>query len=247
MARRLDDPATLDFVLTRRLFVLLGPEDLAERDAATSELLRSSTRSRVTELTALIFRIDDLGERGDRVGLDHALAVFEQTVRGSAPVLPLDVDELPGGDRHRRGAVRRGGSAGDGGAVARPAGPDTVAAHALRSTVLHAPRLAGAAGRGRTAHRARVAESAVVPAWRSALANFSHLVRTERRSPARVRGARGGRLHHVPPRHELAVGDVAAECGLRTPARRPPSGGAVRSATPVRRPRRGRTTPGAVD
>ena len=81
MARALAEPATLGYVLTRRLVGLLGPDHLDERLATTDELLSAKSKSRAAELEALIFRVDDLAERGDRVGLDHALAVFEQTVR----------------------------------------------------------------------------------------------------------------------------------------------------------------------
>ena len=82
MARAQDDPATLAFVLGRRVVALLDPDTLEERRAATDEMLRLSGGSPVAELEALILRIGDLAEGGDRVGLDHALAVFEQKARG---------------------------------------------------------------------------------------------------------------------------------------------------------------------
>jgi tetratricopeptide (TPR) repeat protein len=83
MARGLDDPTTLGFVLARRLIGLLGPDHLEERVATTDEILAAGPASRTAELEALVFRVDDLAERGDRGGLDHALTVFEQKVRAA--------------------------------------------------------------------------------------------------------------------------------------------------------------------
>ncbi len=176
IARRLDDPATLDYVLTRRLLVLLGPDDLEERVTATAELLGSSSRSRATQLTALIFRIDDLGERGDRVGLDHALAVFEQTVRGfQHPYFLWTWMSF-------RAAIAI--------VEGRFAEAESLATEALslgQQVLTRSPpmrfgqqwfMLRGWQGRlseVETLLERGVAESAVVPAWRSALANFYSL------------------------------------------------------------------------
>jgi len=83
MARRLSDPPTLSFVLARRLIGLLGPDTLADRLATTEEILSTKTSSRQAELGALMFRADDLAQRGDRSGLDRVLAVFEQKAQAS--------------------------------------------------------------------------------------------------------------------------------------------------------------------
>lgn len=64
VARRLGDPATLAFVLERQLIGLLGPDTLEERLATTEEILSTKTSSRQAALSALVFRADDLAQRG---------------------------------------------------------------------------------------------------------------------------------------------------------------------------------------
>jgi tetratricopeptide (TPR) repeat protein len=83
MARQLGDPATLAFVLQRRLIGLLGPDTLDERLATTDEILATKSGGRQGELGALVFRADDLAQRGDRAGLDQTLAAFDQQARAS--------------------------------------------------------------------------------------------------------------------------------------------------------------------
>ena len=83
VARRISDPATLAFVLERRLIGLLGPDTLEERLATTEEILSTRTSRRQAALSALVFRADDLAQRGDRAGLDQTLVEFEQQARAS--------------------------------------------------------------------------------------------------------------------------------------------------------------------
>ncbi len=83
MARALGDPATLAFVLARRLTALLGPDNLEERLTTLDEIARSRKGDPLGELDTLVFRIGDLAESGDRAGLDHALMLFEQRLRAS--------------------------------------------------------------------------------------------------------------------------------------------------------------------
>lgn len=152
-ARALGDPALVGFVLSRRLMVLLGPDDLAERLATTDEILHSERTSRGAALEALVYRIDDLAERGDRAALDHAQAVFEQHARVARAVLPLD-----GGEPARRDGPARGALRGSRGVCQRGVrtGPRCAGAHgrtALRPAALHAAWLAGPARRGRGAGR----------------------------------------------------------------------------------------------
>jgi hypothetical protein len=83
LARGLGDRATLGFVLARRLVGLLGPDAVDQRLATADELLRLKPSSSGVEIEALAARVDALAERGDRVGLDQAFAVFEQRARAS--------------------------------------------------------------------------------------------------------------------------------------------------------------------
>lgn len=83
MARALDDPATLAYVLARRLIGLLGPDTLDERLATTDEILASKSSTRSGRLSALVFRADDLAHGGDRHALDSTLASFEQQAQAS--------------------------------------------------------------------------------------------------------------------------------------------------------------------
>jgi tetratricopeptide (TPR) repeat protein len=83
IARRLGDPATVAFVLPRRLIALLGPDTLDERLETTAEMLATKTSTTQAQLQALVFRADDLAQRGDRAGLDQTLAAFDQQARVS--------------------------------------------------------------------------------------------------------------------------------------------------------------------
>ncbi len=83
LARGLGDPAVLSFALSRRLHALCGPGELDERLALSDELLRTPAASRAAVLEALMARVDDQAERGDRLGLDEALDAFEQRARSA--------------------------------------------------------------------------------------------------------------------------------------------------------------------
>jgi hypothetical protein len=83
LARRLADPATLTYVLRRRLITLLGPDQLELRSATADEILALPSQSEAARLDALSARVDSCAERGDRAGLDRALASFEQAVSAS--------------------------------------------------------------------------------------------------------------------------------------------------------------------
>lgn len=173
LARGLGDPTTLGFVLSRRLVGLLGPDALDERLATADEILRTGTPSHGAELEALGARVDALAERGDRGGLDCALAIFEQKARASrepfslwtATSLRAALALLEG--RYAEAEVLAGE------ALAIGRGAQT------RTPLLRfAQQLFSLRGwQGRLAEveplvRAGAAETQVVPAWRCALAQF---------------------------------------------------------------------------
>ena len=180
IARGLGDPTALAFVLTRRQVALVGPDTLDERLATTDEVLRMGTGGRAAELEALTFRLHGLAELGDRAGLDHVLAVFEQKARGF---------------RHP-GFLWTAASARAAMALleGRFADAETLAGEALalgqrvqtRTPMLnYAQQLFMLRGeQGRLAEvepliTAGVAETAVVPAWRVGLASFYCFVRRD--------------------------------------------------------------------
>ena len=160
-------------MLARRLVGLLGPDALDERLATADEMLRTGTPSRGAELEALAARVDALAERGDRPGLDHALAVFDQKARASrepfflwtAASLRAALALLEG--RYAEAEVLAGE------ALAIGRGAQT------RTPLLRfAQQLFTLRGwQGRLAEvepliRGGAAETQVVPAWRCALAQF---------------------------------------------------------------------------
>ena len=173
LARELGDPATLGFVLARRLVGLLGPDALDERLATADEMLRAGTLSRGAELEALVARVDALAERGDRAGLDHALAVFDQKARASrepfflwtAASLRAALALLEG--RYAEAEVL----AGEALAIGRSAQTRTPLLRFAQQLFT----LRGWQGRFAEVEpliRGGAAETQVVPAWRCALAQF---------------------------------------------------------------------------
>jgi tetratricopeptide (TPR) repeat protein len=180
MARTLGDRACLEFVLSRRLVALLGPDTLAARIATADELLRTRPASRAAELEAIIFRIDDLAERGDRAGLDHALTTFDQTV---------------GAYRHpffvwaahcfRAGIALFEGRFAEGDALAQEAFTLGQRAHAPTAMLAYAQQVFLLRGwQARLSEveplfSAGVAETAIVPAWRCGLASLYQLLGRE--------------------------------------------------------------------
>lgn len=173
LARGLGDPTTLGFVLSRRLVGLLGPDALDERLATADEILRAGSPSHGAELEALGARVDALAERGDRAGLDCALAVFDQKARASrepfflwtAASLRAALALLEG--RYAEAEMLAGE------ALAIGRGAQT------RTPLLRfAQQLFNLRGwQGRLAEveplvRGAAAETQVVPAWRCALAQF---------------------------------------------------------------------------
>ncbi|HEY8517315.1 MAG TPA: AAA family ATPase [Candidatus Binatia bacterium] len=173
MARELGDPPTLAFVLARRLTALLGPDNLAERSATIDEIVRSRRNAPAAELDALVFRIGDLAELGDRAGLDHAFTIFEQRLRAARePFLRWSLASF-----HTAIALLEG----------RYADAEALAAEALRlggqaqartAVLNYAQQLFLLRGeQGRLAEVeplvvASVSETAIVPAWRCGLADF---------------------------------------------------------------------------
>jgi tetratricopeptide (TPR) repeat protein len=174
IARTLRDPHTLGFALSRRLLALLGPDHLEERAATTDEVLRFGPRSRAGELEALVVRAGDLAERADRVGLDHAFAVFEEKARASR--LPFFACQVSAG---RTAMALLEGRFEEAEALARETLAQGQRAQIPRTALLnfgqHLFMLRG--WQGRLAEVAPlletgVAETAVVPAWRCGLATF---------------------------------------------------------------------------
>jgi tetratricopeptide (TPR) repeat protein len=176
LARTLGDPALLGFVLSRRLMVLLGPDDLAERLATTDEILRSERTPRSAALEALVYRIDDLAERADRPALDQALAVFDQKARTSRePFFLWTAASL------RTAMALLEGRFGEAEKLAGEALAAGRSVQARTATLRFAQQLFTLRGwQGRLAEvepliGAGVSETQVVPAWRCALANFYSL------------------------------------------------------------------------
>lgn len=81
MAAALDDRETLGFVRAHALIGLLGPDDLSQRLAATHEILQGLGAEGPAGLDALLLRLGDLAESGDRGGVDQVLAALEQRSR----------------------------------------------------------------------------------------------------------------------------------------------------------------------
>jgi tetratricopeptide (TPR) repeat protein len=173
MARGLGDDSTLRFVLTRRLIGLLGPDQLEQRLATTSEILRAKRRSRAYEAEALLASLADHAERADRVALDASFAAFDQLAQASRePVW-----------RWTAASARAGLALVEG----RMAEAESLATQALalgRAVETRLPRLRFAqqivAIRGWQARLSEigpllensVAQASVVPAWRCALADY---------------------------------------------------------------------------
>ncbi len=173
LARGLGDEATLTFVLRRRLITLLGPDDLEQRSATADEILARPGLRAAAELESLSARIDACAERGDRPGLDRALAAFAQkvgasrqpflqwlaaTFRTGMALLEGRMADAEAGSQEcleigRRVQVRS--------SLLRFAGQQ----YALRA-------LQGRAGEVGPLLEAGAAETAVVPAWRSVYANY---------------------------------------------------------------------------
>ena len=176
-ARDLGDPACLEFVLGRRLVALLGPDTLRERIATTGELLEMRSTSRSVELEALLFRIDDVAEQGDRAGLDHARAVYDQKVAAFRhPFFAW------AGGCVRAGIALLEGRYAEGEALAQDALALGQRAHAPTAMLAFAQQLFLIRGwQARLPEvepllAAGVAETAVVPAWRCGLANLYELM-----------------------------------------------------------------------
>jgi len=173
LARELGDPATLGFVLARRLVGLLGPDALDERLATADEILRTSTPSHGAELEALASRVDALAERGDRAGFDGALSAFEQKARVSRePFFLWTAASL------RAALALLEGRYADAEALAGEALALGRSAQTRTPLLRFAQQLFSLRGwQGRLAEvepliRASAAETQVVPAWRCALAQF---------------------------------------------------------------------------
>jgi tetratricopeptide (TPR) repeat protein len=176
IGRGLGDPAVLGFVLSRRILSLVGPDDLAERLATTDEILATPGVPPGIELDALVSRVDVYAERGDRAGLDHALAAFEQKARASRhPVAQWGIA------RFRTGLALLEGRFGE----AEPLAKESLR---LGNRVLtHSPFLEYAqqiftlrGWQGRLAEvgpvlLAGVEKTQVIPAWRCALADYYFL------------------------------------------------------------------------
>jgi tetratricopeptide (TPR) repeat protein len=173
IARRLGDPGILGFVLSRRIVTLVGPDDLAERIATTDEILATPGIPPGVELDALTSRISVRAECGDRAGLDHAIAVYEQKASASRhPVAKW------GMARFRTGLALLEGRFDEAEALAQ---------EALRlgnQVLTHSPFLEYAqqiftlrGWQGRLAEvgpvlEAGVEKTQVIPAWRCALAEY---------------------------------------------------------------------------
>ena len=160
-------------MLARRLVGLLGPDALDERLATADELLRLGISSPGAELEALASRVDALAERGDRAGLDHALAVFDQKARASRdPFVLWTAASL------RAAMALLEGRYGEAEALAGEALSLGRAAQTRTPLLRFAQQLFTLRGwQGRFAEvepllRAGAAETQVVPAWRCALAQF---------------------------------------------------------------------------
>jgi tetratricopeptide (TPR) repeat protein len=179
MARRLGDPATLGFALSRRLMSLLSPDHLADRLATVDEMLRDPATGRTAELEARLCQLDDLTESADRAGFDAAFAAFEQKVE-AAPRAFFSW-QLAGG---RAALALLEGRFAEGEALAsralalgRRVQPESAALQFAQQILW----LRGS--QGRLPEVARMVEGSVekarvVPAWRCALAGlYSHLGR----------------------------------------------------------------------
>jgi hypothetical protein len=172
IARGLGDPGILGFVLSRRIVTLVGPDDLAERIAVTDEILATPGITPAVELDALTSRISVRAECGDRAGLDHAIAVYEQKAGASRhPIARW------GMARFRTGLALLEGRFGE---------AEKLAEESLRlgnRVLTHSPFLEYAqqiftlrGWQGRLAEvgpvlEAGVEKTQVVPAWRCALAD----------------------------------------------------------------------------
>jgi tetratricopeptide (TPR) repeat protein len=177
LARQLGDPACLEFVLSRRLVALLGPDTLHDRIATVDELLGTRPTSRWVELEALLFRIDDLAERGDRAGVDHVLATFEQ--KASVVRHPFFVWATA---TMRAGMALLEGRFVEGEALAQEALRIGQSTQGLTAVLAFAQQLFMIRGwQARLAEvepwlAAGVADTAVVPAWRCGLADLYELM-----------------------------------------------------------------------
>jgi tetratricopeptide (TPR) repeat protein len=176
IARSTGDPALAGFVRSRRLMVLLGPDDLGERLATTDEILRSERTARSAQLEALVYRVDDLAERADRPSLDQALGLLAEKVRASRePFFLWTASGL------RTAMALLEGRFAD----AERLAAETLAlgrtVQSRTATLRFAQQLFTLRGwQGRLAEvealiAGGVAETQVVPAWRCALANFYRL------------------------------------------------------------------------
>jgi tetratricopeptide (TPR) repeat protein len=176
IARGLGDPGILGFVLSRRIVTLVGPDDLAERIAVTDEVLATPGITPAVELDALTSRISVRAECGDRAGLDHAIAVYEQKAGASRhPIARW------GMARFRTGLALLEGRFGE---------AENLAEESLRlgnRVLTHSPFLEYAqqiftlrGWQGRLAEvgpvlEAGVEKTQVIPAWRCALADYYKL------------------------------------------------------------------------
>jgi len=199
LARALGDPATLGFVLRRRLVGLLGPDDLAERITTTDEILRAPPVSRGAELEALAYRVDDLAERADRTGLDQALARFEQ--RSSASREPFFLWTAAS---LRTALALLEGRFGEAETLAADALALGRKAQARTATLRFAQQLFTLRGwQARLAEvepllGAGLAETRVVPAWRCALADFYTVVERETEARREYEALAAGGFREIP-------------------------------------------------
>jgi len=78
MARRVSDTATLAYALNSRHWALWGDENVEERLAAATEIVRlaEQTNARELALTGHAWRVADLLELGEVEEVDEEIAVF---------------------------------------------------------------------------------------------------------------------------------------------------------------------------
>ena len=173
MARGLDDGSTLRFVLTRRLIGLLGPDHLEQRFATTREILDSKSRNRTFEAEALLSSLADHAERADRDALDAALAAFDQLAQSSrVPAFRWTAASA------RAGMALVEGRLADAEALAQQALALGRKVETRAPTLRFAQQIFAIRGwQGRLSEigpmlESGVAQTAVVPAWRCALADY---------------------------------------------------------------------------
>ena len=155
MAERVDDPATLGYVLTRRLVVLMEPGNVEKRRALASSILAAGTADR---------RPRD-GRRGTWLATVRGARVRRPARRRSRPrlaepagggdppsALPLADGDVPGHARPARGALRRRRAARGRRAGHRRTGGRSERAGGVRRAALRPAPRTGAARGARAPH-----------------------------------------------------------------------------------------------